>query len=165
MTPLPLTSKRVVLAAGAVMVFAAGCLGYTTYAKIDPSEEGRRRLDRAELARITSALDRVLRPLGMVPHPEMEHVRKVHREMEESPFLVLEEWINAGSGTADDVEVFIKEDKHDGSVAVVIRNRTWPRATTFTDALETEVRAALADAIPDREIVIDRRVEGPSFSP
>jgi hypothetical protein len=157
-------ARSVTCAAGLLLLL--GCFGHTTYIKLHGSNDRTLSLTDAEIEIAATAIDLRLEPLGVVTHPKIDHVRTIHRESKEVPFLVLHEWVNGpDSGTADDVEVFVQRDKSSGATAIVIRNRTWPRRTQFTDALEASVRAALAEAVPARELAIEHRVEGPSFAP
>jgi len=136
------------------------CFAHTSYVRLVETRASSATTEETES--ISSAIGRRIEPLGMIRHPRIDHVREIHRTSHEVDFLVVDEWVDQKAGY---VEVFIKQNKRDGAVAVVIRDRTWPRATDLTDQLEAEVRDALSEAYPQREVVIEHRTEGPSFSP
>lgn len=161
---LRLTALRAVFTICTMLPFIFACVGYTGYITLDGQGSPPARLTKEEIKRVSAAIEYSIEPPGMVEHPRLDSVRKVSRESSEIDFFVVREWVRGPSlGAGDDVRVFIKKDKRHGFVSVVIRNRTWPHRTEFTDALEEAVKNALSEALPQRGLTGQHRREGLFF--
>jgi hypothetical protein len=55
----------------------------------------------------------------------------------------------------------VLKDKQSAQVSVLVRNRNWPFATSFFDAVVKAVEETLADALPQHSLLVQKETDGP----
>ena len=140
----------------ALISILSACAGHATRFLV----QDERSLPSEGIAQLSTAIAEKMKPLGMVQHPRLETMLKESEASAEYDFVVVDEWVRERGTTGDDVRVYVGKGKRDGTVFVVIQNRSWPRRTSFTDRLAEAIRSGLNESLPGQQITITHGAHG-----
>ena len=110
------------------------------------SDDTPAKLDAVETATLIDAIQRRFRGFGIVEDPEATSADE---------FRVIEAFTVEQYRVGRGIEVSILEDRRDGSIVVVVSSAVWD---SFAGSVLDDVKGAIADALPNFRIRVDRHV-------
>ena len=133
-----------------LLASVVGCISYEAFISTTPKLGSQRGLTAQELDSLRDAIREKLATMGMIEHPRLEwKKKKVNEESPESEYKVLDSYVvGPDADTTGSVEVSVLQGKKDGTVIVLIQDRSWFMATSFTKALQAGLEDALATQFP-----------------